>query len=200
LSQTSKKITLIIVFILTFAVANFGINKNTSSNFSMAKNFPKEFKGWVGEDLKLEKTNAVFKIMAPQDLLLRFYQKEKVQDPINLTIVMADNKKKIHDPQMCYKLQGFVFEKPQVKKLKNNLNVTYIKAKKENKPYRFIFWYTDLDNNYSTRTEFWKKIILNKLTGKPIKTYGIIISYTPEKNEKNLINFLSDVNNILFKG
>jgi len=111
---------------------------------------------------------------------------------------LADNKKKIHDPQICYKLQGFEFLNTKKIKLTPDLAANFIRTKKENKEYLFIYWYTDLDANYATRTEFWSKIIFKKIFGKPIKTYGIVILYTPIENEENLKKFAIEVNRILF--
>ena len=181
-----------------FIMANIDFNRNAASNFSVTKKFPKNINGWVGQNLKLEKNRGIFKIMSPEDLILRVYKKTNNND-IKMALVLADNKKKIHDPQICYKLQGFKFLNKKKLTLSPDLTANFIKTKKADKEYLFIYWYTDLNNNFATRTEFWSEIIFKKLTGKSIKTYGIVILYTPEENIENLKKFALEVNKILYK-
>jgi hypothetical protein len=195
LPQVNKKLFLAIIFIFTFIVANVD-SFNTASNFSIAKKFPKNINEWNGEDFKLEKNNSIFSVMLPEDVVLRVYKKSDTK--ISMALILANDKKKIHDPQVCYKLQGFIFLDRKKIKLAPALNVNLLRAQKANKEYSFIFWYTDLDTNYTTRTEFWRTIICKKIFEKPIKTYGIVILYTPVKNEENLRKFALQVNYILF--
>jgi len=181
-----------------FIMANIDFNRNAASNFSVTKKFPKNINGWVGQNLKLEKNSGIFKIMSTEDLILRVYKKTNNND-IKMALVLADNKKKIHDPQICYKLQGFKFLNKKKLTLSPDLTANFIKTKKADKEYLFIYWYTDLEANYATRTEFWSAIIFKKITGKPVKTYGIVILYTPEENIENLKKFALEVNKILYK-
>jgi len=188
----------ILIIIFTFIIANANFTKNIASNFSVTKRFPKNINGWVGQNLDINKTNKVFKVMSPEDLVLRVYKKSNGKNKINMALILADNKKKIHDPQICYKLQGFEFLDTEKIKLSPDLTANFIKTKKANKEYLFIYWYTDLEATYATRSEFWREIVFKKLTGKPIKAYGIVILYTPVENTENLKNFAIEVNKILF--
>ena len=194
----NRKLLIILIIIFTFIIANADLKQNTASNFSVTKKFPPNINGWVGQNLKIKEKSHLFKVMSPKDLILKVYKKSNIKNQINMALVLADNKKKIHDPQICYKLQGFEFLDTNKIKLAPDLNVNFIKTKKANKEYLFIYWYTDLEANYTTRTEFWCEIIFKKLTGKPIKTYGIVILYTPVENTENLKKFALKVNNILF--
>ncbi|HBG49061.1 MAG TPA: hypothetical protein DDW90_06090 [Cyanobacteria bacterium UBA9971] len=194
----NKKIILFLSMFFIFIMANIDFNRNAASNFSVTKKFPKNINGWVGQNLKLEKNSGIFKIMSTEDLILRVYKKTNNND-IKMALVLADNKKKIHDPQICYKLQGFKFLNKKKLTLSPDLTANFIKTKKADKEYLFIYWYTDLEANYATRTEFWSAIIFKKITGKPVKTYGIVILYTPEENIENLKKFALEVNKILYK-
>jgi len=194
----NRKIFIILIIIFTFLITNADFTKNTASNFSITKKFPKSINGWVEQNLKLEKTSEIFKVMSPEDLILRVYKNKNSRNDINLALILTDDKKKVHDPQICYKLQGFEFLDTKNIKLTPNLNVNFIKIKKAKKEYLFIYWYTDLDANYTTRTEFWREIIFKKIMGKPIKAYGIVILYTPIENTANLKKFALKINDILF--
>ena len=196
----NRQIIIILIFIFAFIIANADFTKNTTNSFSGKPPFllPQNINGWVGQNLKIAEKSHIFEIMSPKDLILRIYKKSNFDDEINLALVLADNKKKIHDPQICYKLQGFKFIDTKKIKLAPDLPVNFIKTKRKNKEYLFIYWYTDLNNNFATRTEFWSEIIFKKLTGKPIKTYGIVILYTPVENTENLKKFALKVNKILF--
>jgi len=197
LPHFKRKLFLFIIIIFAYIIANIDFTKNIASNFSFTEKFPKNINGWVGQNLKLEKNSGIFKIMSPEDLILRVYKKTNNND-IKMALVLADDKKKIHDPQICYKLQGFEFLDTKKIKLAPDLAVNFIKTKRVGKEYLFIYWYTDLEANYTTRVEFWSAIILKKITGKPIKTYGIVILYTPVKNVENLKKFALEINKILY--
>ncbi len=197
LRQFNRKIFLIIIIVFIFIAANFNLSKNIAGNFSITKKFPENINGWTGHDCQVEKTNKIFTIIPSKDIVLRLYKKAGL-DGINMALILADDKKRIHDPQICYKLQGFRFLDKQKIQLAPNLKVNFIKSQKKSRKYSFIYWYTDLDANYTTRTEFWRKIAFKKIFGKPIKTYGIVILYTPVENQKNLKKFSQEVNNILF--
>lgn len=199
LMHINRKIIIIFIFIFTFVISNTNFTKNTVNNLSAnpLTSFPKNINGWGGQNLKIEKTNRLFKIMSTREIILRLYKKPDNKNKINLTLVLADNKSKVHDPKICYKLQGFEFLDKKIIKLAPNLNVNFIKTKKSGKEYLFMYWYTDLESNYTTRISFWKEIILKKLMNKPIKSYGIIILYTPVENTENLKKFALKTNNIL---
>lgn len=197
LKQANKKIILIVIILFTFILANVDFGKKIASSYSDAKRFPKNINGWTGQNHEFNKTSGIFNIMSQEDFILRVYKKTGKKD-INMALVLADNKNKVHDPQICYKLQGFEFLKAKNIKLSPELNANFIKTRKERKEYLFIYWYTDLDKNYSTRTEFWREIIFRRIAGKPIKAYGIVILYTPVENTKDLKKFALKVNKILF--
>ena len=199
-SHRSRRIIIILIFLFTFVISNTDFTKNTVNNLSASQHlsFPENINGWSGQNLKIEKTNRLFKIMSAKEIILRLYKKSDNKNKINLTLVLADNKSKVHDPKICYKLQGFEFLDKKIIKLAPDLNVNFIKTKKANKEYLFIYWYTDLEANYATRIESWKEIIFKKLVGKPIKAYGIVILYTPVENTENLKKFALEVNKILF--
>jgi hypothetical protein len=198
LLKINRKIILIIIIIFAFIIANLSPSGNVASNFFIAQKFPENINGWIGQNLEIEKTNEVFSVISPVDLVLRTYQKYGEKNEINLTLVLTYDKKKVHDPQICYKLQGFKFLNAKKVRLSSNLTANFMNTKKANQNYLFMYWYTDLDKNYTTRSEFWQNIILKKIINKPIKTYGIVILYTPIKNAENLKKFALKVNDILF--
>jgi len=197
LLNVNRKLFLIMIIIFTFIFANTKQNTAKLNSHFSAKKFPKIINAWRGEDLEIKKESGVFEVMSKEDLILRVYKNSNWKNEIKMAVVLADDKKKIHDPKICYKLQGFEFLDTKKIKLPDGLNANYIKTKKAGKEYSFIYWYTDLDADYSDRSEFWKEIIFKKLTGKRIKTYGIVILYTPTENTENLKKFAPEVNDIL---
>lgn len=197
--QPDRKIILIVIIGFIFIISNFNSGKNNSVKLGFVPGkFPKSINGWVGQDFKFEEKSGIFEIISPENFILRTYEKKNNANKINTALILADNKKEIHDPRLCYNLQGFKFLDTKIKQLAPNLNLSYIKTKKADKEYLFIYWYTDLEKNYATRAEFWREIILKKIFGKPVKAYGIVILYTPAKNKENLENFALETNNILF--
>lgn len=195
----NKKIAVVLFIIFTFIISNINLQQNIASNFSITKRFPKNINGWIGQNLKIEEESNLFKVISSDDIILKFYKKSNCKNEINMALILADNKKKVHDPQICYKLQGFEFLNAKKIKLSPDLKVNFIETKKAAKKYLFIYWYTDLDDTYATRAEFWSEIIYKKIFNKPIKTYGIVILYTPIENTENLKKFALEVNKILFK-
>ncbi|HSA07194.1 MAG TPA: exosortase-associated EpsI family protein [Candidatus Gastranaerophilales bacterium] len=196
-SSNRNKIILLVILAITLIFTNLNLNTNNASNFDVRENFPFKLAEWKGEEIKLE-NNAVYKVMDPEDLVFRAYTKNADIIPVNLSIILADNKRKVHDPLFCFKLQGFEFLEMKDMVLEPGLTVSHLSAVRADKKYSFIFWYTDLGKNYSSRQDFWKNIILNKITGKPIKTYGIVILNTEKSYEKELFEFAKKTNDFLF--
>lgn len=199
LKQANNNVIVIIIVLIAFIFANVDFNRNTDSLHSrfIAGKFPENVNGWLGYDHEFNKTSGIFKILSREDFILRVYKKEGEKN-INLALILADNKSKVHDPQVCYKLQGFEFFDEKRTKLSSNLIANCIKTKKEGREYLFIYWYTDLDKNYTTREEFWREIAFKKIFGKPIKSYGIVILYTPVENTEDLTKFAIKINKYLF--
>lgn len=196
----SRKFILVAIFAFIYIIANFDLNqeKVPCTKF-IAKNLPLNINGAKGQNITFKETSGIFDIMSPDDFVLRIYKDSKKTEEINLALILADDKKKIHDPKLCYKLQGFEFINTKFKQLMPGLCPSYIKTIKEGKEYIFMYWYTDLDKNYATRAEFWREIIFKKIFGKTTNTYGIVILYTPVENSKNLEKFAIEVNKILLK-
>ncbi len=194
--KQSKEVFIITILLTLYAFTNLAPSITSSKNYKVANWFPENINNYLGIDVKLEKNSPVYSEILKENLVLRTY---KLNDnEINLALVLANNKKSVHDPQVCYVLQGFNFLEKSKKQIAQNLNINTIKANKRNKEYSFIYWYTDLDKTFTSRVNFWESIILKKLMNKPIKSYGCIILYSDKENKKDLELFALKINQILF--
>jgi len=192
----SNILKLFTIFFLIFVmlIANINNNKKIGKIYFINKLIPHNLGEWEGKDLKPDKK--VFNIINADELLIREYSKKNMQK-IYLAIVLSNDITHVHDPEICYRLQGFVFKSKNKIKVSPEITGSYILAEKNKQQYCFIYWYTDLNKSFSNRFKFMQSIIWSKFINKPIKGYGIFVIYCPKKDFEELIKFSNSVNKIL---
>ena len=188
------KYKIIILFLLVLAafLANFGLNKNPVLKHKINIIFPYKFYGWDGTDSKAD--NAVYKVLDPNELLLRSYRQGDRQ--ISLSIVLTNKRDHIHDPQICYRGQG-IDMKEQKPVMYKDIKAIFVNGKKRQRDYKVIYWYTTIDKTYSSRSQFMKEVITSIIMGRPIPEYALVIVSGIDIDEQELSEFAEKVNDEL---
>ena len=190
--QNKTKIIILILLIFTYVITNFSLG---SSNVEPAKvniqdKIPYIISGYHGKEQEIPEK--VFSIIQPEEIMIRSYKKGNQE--INLAVVVSENKEDLHAPEICYKLQGFQFNKSEGISISNGCRLTQVDTIKDDKPYIFHFYYTDMEKVYTNRAEFMTNIILSKILNKPRKKYALITSFTNADNNDDLKIFSEKIN------
>lgn len=191
-------IKVIIIFLLSIGIiaANFkSLNENSELNINLAHFFPINIASWQGADQLVP--DKVFNALSANELLIRNYINNKTK--IYLAIVISDQISHVHDPEICYKLQGFAFKESKNTALSEFTSVMERDALYKNERYKFIYWYTNLDSTFNNRVSFFFNYFWRKFTGQPIKAHGIVILYAKEENYSDLMQFAKNIEEILTK-
>jgi len=185
-----------VVFILLIAVfwANFDINRDKSLDYKINQVFPYKFNEWTGTDIVADKS--VYTMIDPDELLFRKY---KLNDKeVVLSIVLTKKRDHIHDPQVCYTGQGVNMNKERNINF-DKINGLLVDSVKREHPFKIIYWYTDLNKTYSSRSEFMKNAVISSLLNKSNVDYALVSVSSKNINEEELKRFSSRVNQKLFK-
>jgi|GEM_PF-1330714 len=189
------KFLLLIILLLAILLANYRFNNIKVMTPAINEVIPHTIGNWTSRDSKPGK--AVYRMISPDEMLLRGYKNSKTGQIIGVSIVLTNKRDHIHDPESCYKLQGIVMKKEKVIKISSSDSVIYADSERQKQPYDIYYWYTDLNKNYTSRTEFMKHIALTRFFNKPVKGYGLVIIMSERKDRNNLIQFVRDINKIL---
>jgi len=191
------KFIVIILLLAAISFVNFKFNHISPKLPLINKVFPQKLGDWQGENLIA--ADNVYKMIPKDQLLMRLYKNTKNQKVINLSIVLTDERETIHDPQICYRGQGFDMTKQKVISLTQKNKVHYVYAIKNKEPYTIIYWYTDLKQTFPERVGFMSDITLSKFWNRPLKGFGLVIITAPRSIEQDVIHFAETTNKLLFE-
>jgi len=184
--QKYNKIIILILLILACIVTNLSFNSGIKpEKVNIDKKVPLVINGYKGNDEKIP--DRLFDLISPEEIILRKYQKDNKE--INLAIVVSENKEDLHAPEVCYKLQGFQFKEEENIFISTGCEISKVNTIKENKPYIFHFYYTDMEKVFKSRSDFWFSYMMDKLLNKPIKKYALVLAYTDFSNQEDLTHF-----------
>ena len=189
------KITIFIMLFSALLIANPFTQVNKSHyKVNVDDIIPVSFNGWHGDDLPIDKT--IYTRIFPNELVIRKYQNPTIHKDIYLTVVLSPERSHIHDPLICYKLQGFKFIKFEKSLLKDDMPVTIANTLKDNKNYTFLYWYTNLQKDFDNRTDFFKDYFFSKLENRN-SISGLIILYSQDCDKKTIKEFAIKINNVI---
>jgi hypothetical protein len=189
------KFLLLLILLLAIGLANYKFNNIKVLTPQINKVFPYKIGNWTSRDFKAGK--AVYRMIPPNEMLLREYKNSKTGQTASIAIVLTNKRDHIHDPVSCYELQGIVMKKEKTIKISSTDSIVYVEGERQKKPYDIYYWYTDLNKDYTNRAEFMKHIAVTKFFNKPVKGYGLVVIMSPRKNNNELIDFTGEINNIL---
>lgn len=192
-----SKIIILLILISSVLLANFHVNKNNLKTPDINNSFPLKINNMTGTDYKASK--GVYEMIPADKMLLRIYQSKITGYKSTLAIVLTDKREHIHDPDICYREQGFSFGKRQVIELSKNRQITYVPAFKEKQKVDIYYWYTDLITTYSYKKEFLERVSFARFFDKPFKGYGLIILISPAEYHKESVEFIKTIDSILTK-
>ncbi len=195
--RNKAKIIIFILLVLTYVFTNFSFGGKNGEEIkvNIKDRIPLEINAYIGKEQEIPEK--VFNHINPEEILMRKYKKDGRE--INLAVVISDDRDDLHAPEVCYKLQGFVFEEEKDEEISSGCKITKIFTNREEKPYIFHVWYTDMETVYKNRLELIKNIVLHKIKGETGKKYGLVIAFTEESNVEQLKLFSREVNNFILK-
>jgi hypothetical protein len=198
--QNKIKVFILILLILTAFVTNYNFADNVEPpKVNIKDRIPLSILDYTGTEEEIPEK--VFNIIKPEEISIRSYKKADGDNEkqINLALVVSEDKENLHAPEVCYKLQGFEFKKETGFRLSECCKVTRVDTIRQDKPYIFHFYYTDMERVYTTRTEFMTNIMINKVLNKPRKKYALVLAFTEDSNEDDLKDFSKAVNDLILK-
>lgn len=198
--QNRIKVFILILLILTAFVTNYNFADNIEPpKVNIKDRIPLSIAGYTGTEEEIPEK--VFNLIKPEEISIRSYKKTDgdKEKHISLALVVSEDKDNLHAPEVCYKLQGFEFKKETDFKLNECCKVTRVDTIRQDKPYIFHFYYTDMEQVYTTRTEFMTHIMINKVLNKPRKKYALVLAFTEDANEDDLTEFSKAVNDLILK-
>ena len=195
--QNKIKIIIFVLLIFTYIITNLKFNNVTNEpvKINIKDKIPYIINDYQGIDQEIPEK--LYKIISPEEIILRTYKKGDKE--INLAVVISDNKEDIHAPEVCYKLQGFDFQKEETVSIFNGCEISKVLTIKNDKPYIFYFWYTDMENVYKNRIEFMINLIINKLLNKTEKKYALVISFTETSNNEDIKVYVEKINQYILQ-
>lgn len=195
--QNMTKIVISILLITAFVATNLNFTspEARSEKVNIKQKLSLFINGYEGEELEVPE--GVFEIITPDEIIMRIYKKGKEKE-INLAVVVSDDREDLHAPEVCYKLQGFQFQEEQREFISSGCEISRVLARREDKPYVFHFWYTDLEVVYKNRFEFIKNMVIDKLMNRH-KNYALVIGFTRDENIEDLKKFSLEVNDQILR-
>lgn len=191
------KILTLLTLLFAYFLANFHINSFSFNTPDINKSFPHKINNFVGTDYQASK--GVYEMIPANKMLLRIYDNKKIGYKASLAIVLTDKREHIHDPDICYQEQGFVFGSREIAKISKNRNITYIPAFKEKQKVDIYYWYTDLIDTFPFRKEFMEHVVISRFFDKPFGGYGLVILIAPNKFHKETLDFIKSIDSELTK-
>jgi hypothetical protein len=190
----------LVIFVLLFGL--FIVNNRNDFlpkdvSVDVKKIIPAEIANRLGKDLYVDKK--VYSRIFPNELVVRKYESKAGKGSIYLTVVISNDRSHIHDPEVCYKLQGFDFSAKKIVRLSSGMRVCSLSAVKENEKYSFIYWYTNTERQFDSRLSFFLDHFWNKCINKPVLLSGIIILYSDSDNYFELAEFSDKLRVIMDK-
>jgi len=193
-----NKIIVISILLLSLLLVNVHFTKTNFQRPLINKEFPLTINNnWVGTDVKA--SEITYTMLDEDELLLRDYSNKKTGQVINLAIVMTTKRDHIHDPKLCYTGQGIQISSEKIVKLQPEYPIKYVYGLKQKQPYDIYYWYTDLNNTFTSRVAFMKRITLAKFLDKPMSGFALVVVITPKNNNKNIESFIKEINNRLIE-
>lgn len=191
------RLFVLITLISAVSIGNFHLNYREIHTPLINQVFPIKIDNWEAKDAKVDKS--VYSMIDKNELLLRTYKNKNDNQIINLAIVLTNKRDHIHDPDICYRGQGITFNKEYDKAISAGNIVKYILGKRGNDQYDLMYWYTDLNKIYPSRSNFMRHITISKFIDKPMTSFGLVVLISPKikQDESNLIDFAGKVNSIL---
>lgn len=178
-----NKIIIIVILAASFIFANF--NQHNTRILNINDIFPVQFAGWTSSEVKVDKV--VYSILSKKELLSRKYSKNN--NSFVLDIVSTNNRESIHYPEECYAGSGLKIIQRSVIAVSPTLKTTLITLQRGTKKFQIMYWFTDLDKNFSNRPDFMKSNVIKKVLNHKLKTYGLVTINSTFNNEKELIEF-----------
>lgn len=191
------KIIIICILILSFALANLHFHNVETTPPKINQLIPTEFSNWKSKDIKIDK--AVFKFLDPDELLSRVYTDSKTGKKIFLSIVLTDKRARIHDPNICYRMQNIEMDSEKTVNITSEHLAKLVLGKKGKESYDIIYWYTDLKSNYPERAVFMKQIALAKFLDQPMKGFALVILISSKDNKGDINQLATQINDVLLK-
>ena len=186
--------TVLILLICAVLFTNFHFKNSKANVPPINKVIPYKIDGWEGFDTKADRS--VYDILDKNELLLRIYKNLKSGEIVSLAVVLTNKRDHIHDPEVCYRGQGISMNKETFINITPENKAINVYAKKQKAPYRIIYWYTDLNQTYTSRSRFMKDITISRFFDKPVRGYALITVMGPESNIGN-IDFAANVNDLM---
>jgi len=186
------KIVILLILFLSFFCVHFYGNNIYFEVPEINKIIPHKIGDWLGKDYKA--TENAYRMIPPNEMLLRNYENTKTGQIINLVIVLTNKRDHIHTPDLCNSGRGFDFKNEKKIYISKNTYINYVPGLKNSK-HELYYWYTDLKDIFTDRVKFMRHMSVLRFLNKPIKGYGYVIIIN-EVNKKN-INFIQKVDNLL---
>lgn len=191
------RIIILVILILSLFLANYHQKKIVVETPRVNKIFPYQLGEWTGKDLEVSKS--AFKLLKPEELLMRVYKDKKTGQKLSLAIVLTNERSRIHDPEVCYRLQGIEMKREEILPIDKDELVKHVFGSRKKEPYDIIYWYTDLNQTFTDRAKFMKHIALSKFFDKQMVGFALVVVIAPETNNKEVYDFSSQVNDFLIK-
>lgn len=185
------KISVVVILILSIIWAHLNINKTFSQTVNVPKVIPFSLDKWHGQNLNFDKS--VYSRILPDELIVRQY-KNQIGRKVYLAVVVSKDRSHIHDPEVCYKLQGFNFDSKKTMQLSNGKKIAYLTASANDGKYIFLYWYVYKNKVFNNRLVFFLNYFKDKLIGDSDNNLGLVVIYTDSKNYAELKNFVKFFN------
>lgn len=189
------KITVIFIIFMAFMLSGFGNNVIKPLKYKINDVFPKTVKDWNGKDAMVQAS--VYTMLDKEELMIRNYKNHKTGRELDLAIVFTNKRDHIHDPNVCYRGQGISMDRESTIKINDNDSGVLVDGQKNRKPYKILYWYTDLNRNFDNRFDFMKNIILSRILNKRIPAIALVVITAKDVSRSELVSFANDTNAIL---
>lgn len=189
------KITVIFILFLAFMLSGFGNNAIEPLKYKINDVFPKTVKDWEGRDVKIQES--VYTMLDKEELMIRNYKNRKSGRKLDLAIVYTNKRDHIHDPNVCYRGQGISMDRESKIKISDNDIGVLVDGHKNRKPYKILYWYTDLNRTFDKRFDFMKNIIISKMLNKRVPAIVLVVITAQDISSSELASFANDTNVIL---
>lgn len=187
-------IIILLLLIVTTVVTNMSFGSNAAPpKVNIKDRIPLAVNGYEAEEGEIPEK--VYSLINPEEIIMRAYKSG--DNVINLAAVVSENRDNLHAPEICYKLQGFQFKQEKPFMLNGCCKISKVDTIRQDKPYIFHFYYTDMEKVYTNRTDFVKNLVISKIMNEPRKKYALVIAFSEVSNEADLVEFSEKVVNMV---